>query len=191
MRQRSATLHFKRCERMKSLLAKFKTPGKPGKTPKGSAGIATAAAAASAAAATTAAAAATDEPSQTQLTPSPEPLQSSSSASLAAQATAPMAVAPPIQPQGRIVLLQQCLDEIEALGQSHVDLLQNICVDALMPPDVDPGAGGHLTRCLLMEEGEALHKGPEASHMLAIDERLAGQGWAAQSGHLSYAQVAA
>ena len=59
-----------------------------------------------------------------------------------------------------------------------------------MPPDVDPGAGGHLTRCLLMEEGEALLKGPEASHMLAIDQRLAGQGWAAQSGHLSYDQVA-
>ena len=59
-----------------------------------------------------------------------------------------------------------------------------------MPLDVDPGAGGHLTRCLLMEEGEALLKGPEASHMLAIDQRLAGQGWAAQSGHLSYDQVA-
>ena len=60
--------------------------------------------------------------------------------------------------------MQQCLDEIEALGQNHADLLQNICVEALMPPDVDPGAGGQLTRCLLMEEGEALLKAGGQPH---------------------------
>ena len=163
---------------MKSLLAKFKSPGK---SPKGPATIAAAAAAA--------AAIGTDEPSQTQLPQTPEQLQSSASVSPPAQATVPMAVAPPTQAQGRIVLLQQCLDEIEALGQGHVDLLQNMCVEALMPPDVDPGAGGHLARCLLME-GEALLKGQEATHMLGIDDRLAGQGWAAQAGHLNDAQVA-
>ena len=163
---------------MKSLLAKFKSPGK---SPKGPATIAAAAAAA--------AAIGTDEPSQTQLPQTPEPLQSSASVSPPAQATVPMAVAPPTQAQGRTVLLQQCLDEIEALGQGHVDLLQNMCVEALMPPDVDPGAGGDLARCLLME-GEALLKGQEATHMLGIDDRLAGQGWAAQAGHLNDAQVA-
>ena len=110
---------------------------------------------------------------------------------MAPQAAASLAVAPTqvrAQP-GRTVLLQQCLDEIEAMGQGHVDLLREICVEALMPPGVDPGAGGHLARCLLME-GESLLKNPETLHMLAIDDRLSGQGWAAQSGHLRDDQLA-
>ena len=109
------------------------------------------------------------------------------------QAAAPLAASPTQarEPPGRTVLLQQCLDEIGALGQTHVDLLREICVEALMPAGVDPGAGGHLARCL-RTEGEALLKGPEAQHILGTDARLGGAGWVrvTQGGYLSDAQLA-
>ena len=119
---------------MKSLLSKFKSPGKQKKP----AAMEAVAAAAAAAAIT----GATDELSPTQSQPTSEPAPLPSSASVPAsvspptvQAAAPMAASSaPAQAQGRTVLLQQCLDEIEALGHEHVDLLQNMCVEALMPP---------------------------------------------------------
>ena len=118
---------------MKSLLSKFKSPGKQ-KKPAAMEAVAAAAAAA-------AIAGATDELSLTpEPQPPPAPLPSSGSVPASVspptvQAAAPMAASSaPAQAQGRTVLLQQCLDEIEALGHEHVDLLQNMCVEALMPP---------------------------------------------------------
>jgi len=59
-----------------------------------------------------------------------------------------------------------------------------------MPADVDPGAGGHLARCLLFE-GESLLQGREAQQLLGLDEQLGGEGWATQEEELSEVQLEA